>query len=319
MKLVVLDSCLAAQDDLDFDVLKEFGELIVYYDTKNPDDVFDRIVDADVIIECRVKIGKEQMDHAKNLKLICTVATGYNLIDVKYAREKGIVVSNIPAYSSYLVAQSTVAFMLEYANKIAPYNRYVKEEKWTRFDNAEMWDIKNIELLGKTVGIIGMGDIGYKVAKICECMGMNVLGYRRTPDLSMETDNIKFASLDEIYANSDIISLHCPLTDDTTDLINKDTIAKMKDGVMIINTSRGYVVKDDDMIVALDQGKVCLFCADVTRNEPPLATDKLHLHPKSIVTPHVAWAAKDTRLRAIMQVYGNVKAFVEGSPTNVVS
>lgn len=319
MKIVILDGCHASQDDLTFDILNEFGEVEVYYDSLNSQEVLERIENADIIVENRIYIGKKEMDFAKNLKFISTISTGYNLVDVAYAREKGIVVSNVPAYSAYAVAQSTVALLLEITSKISPFDKFVKDGKWDRFDNPDMWAIKNIELLDKTIGIIGMGDIGYKVAKICESMGMKVLGYRRTPDLSMENENIKFASLEQIYEKCDVISLHCPLTDETTGLINEKTISKMKDGVIILNTSRGNVIVENDMIKALDNGKVYMLGADVVKNEPPLATDKLHLHEKTIITPHVAWGAIETRHRAILQVRNNIKAYLEGKPINVVS
>lgn len=319
MKIVVLDGCHAMQDDLNFDLLKEFGEVEVFYDSLNPKEVLDRIEYADLLVETRIRIGKEQMDYAKNLKFISTISTGFNLVDVGYAKEKGIVVSNIPAYSTYLVAQSTIGLLLEIVCKTTKFDKFIKEKKWDRFDNPEMWSIKNIELLGKTIGIIGMGDIGYKVAQICSCMGMNVLAYKRNPDKSKETENIKFADLDEIYAKSDVISLHCPLTESTSKLINDESLSKMKDGVIIINTSRGGVIDEEAMIKALDQGKVSMFGADVMTNEPPLKTDKLHLHEKTIVMPHVAWASIETRQRAINQVHQNIKAFLDENPINVVS
>lgn len=319
MKIVMLDACHACQDDLNFNVLKEFGEVEVYYDSLNQNEVLKRIENADIIVENRINIGKTEIDFAKKLKFISTISTGYNLVNVDYAKEKGIIVSNVPSYSAYAVAQSTVALLLEITSKTSPFNNFVKDKQWDRFDNPEMWAIKNIELLGKTIGIIGMGDIGYKVAKICECMGMKVLGYRRTPDKNMESENIKFTTLEEIYAKSDIISLHCPLTDETNDLINKETLSKMKDNVIILNTSRGNVINENDMIEALDNGKVYMLGADVVKNEPPLATDKLHLHDKTIITPHVAWASIETRHRAILQVRDNIKAYLDGNPINVVN
>ena len=318
MKIVVLDECHATQSKLTFDCLKEFGELVTYYDTKE-DEVLDRIYDADIVIENRIRLSKREMDHAKNLKFISTLSTGYNLVDVEYAKEKGIVVSNVPAYSSYAVAQATVALLLEVANKTAQFNDFVKANKWDRFDNPEMWAIPQIELFGKTIGIIGMGDIGFKVAKICEALGMKVLGYKRTPDLSLETDNIKFASLDDVLAKSDFISLHCPLTTETNRLINKSRISKMKDGVIILNTSRGNILDEQDVFDALNSGKIRSIAVDVLKNEPPKSDDILISHPNTIITPHVAWAPEDTRIRLINIVYENLKGFLSNSPRNVVS
>ena len=318
MKIVVLDECHATQSKLTFDRLKEFGELVTYYDTKE-DEVLDRIYDADIVIENRIKLSKREMDHAKNLKFISTLSTGYNLVDVEYAKEKGIVVSNVPAYSSYAVAQATVALLLEVANKTAQFNDFVKANNWDRFDNPEMWAIPQIELFGKTIGIIGMGDIGFKVAKICEALGMKVLGYKRTPDLSLETENIKFASLDDVLAKSDFISLHCPLTTETNRLINKSRISQMKDGVIILNTSRGNILDEQDVFDALNSGKIRSIAVDVLKNEPPKSDDILISHPNTIITPHVAWAPEDTRIRLINIVYENLKGFLSNSPRNVVS
>lgn len=318
MKIVILDTCHVMQDELDFDILKEFGELVCYYDTK-PDEVFDRIKDADIVIENRVKICKQAIDCAKNLKFISTLSTGYNLIDVKYAKSKGIVVSNIPSYSTYAVAQSSVALLLEVANKTSAFNKFVKEKKWCKFDDPEMWAIKNIELFNKTIGIIGMGDIGYRVAKICECMGMNVLAYKRTPDLSLETDKIKFTTLDDIYEKSDFISIHCPLTPQTNGMINSLSISKMKDGVAIINTARGDIIDEHAIKDALNCGKVSYLATDVLKVEPPLKDDILIDCKNTIITPHVAWAPKDTRLRLIGIVYSNISGFLNDNPINVVS
>ncbi len=318
MKIVVLDGCHVAQDELNFDILKKYGELTVYYDTQK-DEVLDRIKDADIVIENRIELGKTEMDFAKNLKFISTLSTGFNLVDTKYAKEKGIVVSNIPAYSTYAVAQYTIGLLLEIANRTSSFNKFVKDGKWDRFDNPDMWAIKQSELFSKTIGIIGMGDIGYKVAKICETLGMNVLAYKRSPDYSLETETLKFASLDEIYKNSDFISLHLPLTAETTKLINADSISKMKDGVSLINTARGGVIDENALVSALNSGKISFFGADVLTNEPPMPDDMLIATKNTIILPHVAWAPTDTRKRLLGSLEDNIKGFLTGEYVNVVS
>lgn len=318
MKIVILDGCHVMQESLDFDIIKEFGELVVYYDTK-PCEVIERIKDADVVIENRIAIGKAEIDSAKNLKFISTLSTGFNLIDTEYARQKGIVVSNIPAYSSYAVAQSTVGLLLEICSKTSKFNDFVKAEKWDRFDSPEQWAIKQIELCGKTIGIIGMGDIAMKVSNTCIGLGMNVLAYKRNPDPKIENDNLKFDTLDNVLKNSDVISMHCPYTAETDKMINADTISKMKDGVIILNTARGGVINEIDLDSALKSGKVYAFGADVLTQEPPEEDNVLIKNEKAIITPHVAWAPEDTRRRLLSSLYDNLKGFSTNRPVNVVN
>lgn len=318
MKIVVLDGAQASQDDINFDCFMDYGEVVVYSETE-PHQLEERIFDADILVTNRVFLYREQIDLAKNLKLIATFSTGFNQVDIDYAKEKGIIVSNCPGYSSFAIAQGTMALLLEVCNKTSQYDKFVRDGMWTSNACKELWDIKPIELRDKTMGIIGYGNIGESVANMAKAFGMKILAYKRTPDHSIECENFRFVSMEELYQNSDVISLHCALNDQTRHMINSQTISQMKDGVIIVNTARGPLVNESDICDAINRNKILAYATDVPYNEPILSTDAIFSCKNTVVMPHVTWIAKDTRLRLLNMVSTNIKNFLDGNPSNVVN
>lgn len=310
MNIVILDGKSAKQDDLNFDRFKDFGT-VIYYD-RTPDNlVIERAKDADIVLLNKIHFTKEVIDGCKNLKLIGVLATGYNVIDCAYAKSKNILVCNIPGYSTDSVVQQTFAFLLECATKISLYNSDIHKGKWASFPDFCMYSAPIMELAGKTLGIIGYGNIGKKVGDVAKAFGMNVIYNRAHPDVNSY-------SLDDIYKMSDVISLHCPQTNDNQNLINAESIKKMKDGVIIINTARGGLVDENAVIEALRSKKIAFFCADVLTNEPPI-DNPIQYEDNAIITSHVAWASLEARSRLLNLAYENIKSFIEGNPINIVN
>lgn len=311
MKTVVLDGHAVNPGDLSWSWLENVGDYEVYEKTE-PHEIVERAFEADNIITNKVVFDKNVIDSLPKLRYIGLTATGYNIIDTEYAAEKGIVVTNVPAYSTESVAQHTFALMLELMTHPSLHSESVKRGDWTENSYFCYWLTPQIELFGKTLGIIGGGRIGMRVAEIAKAFGMRVLIYGKT----LKPGRV---SLETVLSESDIISIHCPLNKDTTGLISNQTIAKMKDGVYIVNTARGGVIVEENLADALVSGKVAGFAADVISSEPPKNVNPLINAPNTIITPHLAWATLAARSRLMKGVENNLLAFLSGNPTNKVN
>lgn len=312
MKIVVLDGYAANPGDLSWDAVGGDHEFVLY-DRTAPEDTAARIADADIVLTNKVILNRELIQNAKNLKYIGVLATGYNVVDTTAARECNVIVTNIPAYSTDSVAQMVFALLLEICHHVGHHSERVRAGAWSACPDFCFWDYPLIELAGKTMGIIGYGRIGHRVAEIARCFGMRVIAWTRTPR------DPECVSLDELLAQSDVISLHCPLFPETKNLIRRETIEKMKDGVIIINTSRGPVVNDADLRDALLSGKVYAAGADVASVEPLPADNPLMGLENMFYTPHIAWATYEARCRLMDIAAKNIQAFVSGAPINVVN
>jgi glycerate dehydrogenase len=313
-KIVVLDGYVLNPGDLDWTPLEAHGELAVY-DRTDPKDVVKRIGDAEIIITNKTFLTREMILLAPRLKYIGVLATGYNVLDMEAAREKGIVVTNIPAYSTDAVAQFTFALLLEITNRVQRHSdAVIQDNRWTTCIDFSFWDYPLIELASKKMGIVGYGAIGKAVGKIAKAMNMEILAY--SP--SLDPKDPDWASMETIYKESDIISLHLPLTERSRGMINKDTIARMKDGVIILNTGRGLLINEQDLADALNSGKVYAAGVDVVSVEPIKADNPLLKAKNIIITPHIAWAPKQTRERLLGIAIRNVEHFLAGKPINRV-
>ena len=318
MKIVVLDGYTLNPGDISWEGMEAFGEVTVYDRTK-AEDVVERIGDAEVVYTNKTPITKETMDACPGMKFIGVLATGYNIVDVAAAKEKGIPVSNIPTYGTAAVSQFAIALLLELCHHIGEHSDAVKAGEWTSNPDWCFWKYPLVELAGKNMGIIGFGRIGQDTGKIAQALGMKVLAYDAFKRPELESDTCKYVDLDTLLAQSDVISLHCPLFPDTEGIINKDTIAKMKDGVMIINDSRGPLIVEQDLRDALDSGKVAGAALDVVSTEPIKMDNPLLGAKNVILTPHIAWAPKESRQRLMDIAVANLKAYVDGQPQNVVN
>ena len=310
-KIIILDGAVENPGDLSWEPMAALGELTVY-DYTAPQDVIARIGDAPMILTNKTVISAEVMAACPNLRYIGVLATGYNVIDIAEAKKRGIVVTNVPAYSTPTVAQFTMALLLEIALHVGHHSRVVHEGKWSACRDFAFWDYPLMELQGKTFGIVGCGSIGKEVARVAQAFGMKVLAYSRHGAEDFHTE------LDELYAKSDIVSLHCPLTAENTGMINRDTIAKMKDGVIILNTARGGLINEADLRDALLSGKVYAAASDVTCREPINADSPLLGLPNMIITPHIAWAATEARQRLLSVAIDNVRQYLAGNMQNNV-
>ena len=322
MNIVILDGHALNPGDLSYDVFKEFG-LLAYYDRTPPELVVERIKDAEIVFLNKVAITKEILAQCPKLKYIGVFATGYNVIDTAAAREAGVTVTNIPAYSTMAVAQATFALLLELTNGVHEHNQSVQSGGWIKSPDFCYWTHPLTELLGKTFGIIGFGSIGQAVAKIAFALGMKVVAYSRTAkkieDFSKENFTVESVSLDELLKKSDVVSLHCPLTNDNKGMINQEALAKMKDGAILLNTARGPLVDEAAVRAALESKKLFGYGADVLSQEPMSAACPLLGAPNCVITPHVAWAAKETRVRLLDIAVDNLRKFLAGTPVNVVN
>jgi len=313
-KIVVLDGYALNPGDLDWTPLQAYGELTVY-DRTEPKDVVKRIGDAEIIFTNKTILTGETIIQAPKLKYIGVLATGYNVLDMGAAREKGIVVTNIPAYSTDAVAQFTFALLLEITNRVQRHSdAVIRDNRWTTCKDFCFWDYPLIELANKKMGIIGYGAIGKAVGKVAKALNMEVLAY--SP--SLDPKHPDRASMETIYKESDIISLHLPLTEQSRGMINRETIAKMKDGVIILNTGRGPLINEQDLADALNSGKVYAAAVDVVSVEPIKADNPLLKAKNIIITPHIAWAPLQTRERLLGIAIRNVERFLAGKPINRV-
>lgn len=320
MKIVVLDGYTENPGDLSWDALEKLGELTVYDRVSYVEDpvIREKIGDADVVVTNKTPISRETIDACPGIKAIAVLATGYNVIDYAYAKEKGIPVMNVPTYGTQIVGQYAVGLLLEICSHFAHHDQAVKEGRWENNVDWCFWDFPMIELYGKTAGIIGLGRIGQSTAKILNAIGMKVLAYD-----AFESDAgrqlAEYVDLDTLLARSDVIFLHCPLFPSTEGIINKENIAKMKDGVILINNSRGQLVVEQDLADALNSGKVYAAGLDVVSTEPIKGDNPLLKAKNCLITPHISWAAQAARQRIMDITVDNVKAFVDGNPTNVVN
>ena len=317
MKIVVLDGQGVNPGDISWNRIEELGELTVYPRTA-PEEVLQHVGDAEIALTNKTVFDANIIAQLKNTKYIGVLATGYNVVDTKAARERGIVVTNIPAYSTDSVAQMVFAHLLNVSNHVEHYAEETRNGVWSRCPDFCYWNTPLFELAGKTLGIVGLGHIGMKVAQIAQAFGMNVLAYTsKSPDQLAEW--IRKTTLDGLLGASDVVSLHCPLTDTTRELMNSASIEKMRDGAILINTGRGPLVNEADVTDALASGKLGAYCADVLSSEPPSASNPLIGVPNAFITPHVAWATLEARLRLMDIAVCNIKSFLAGSPTNVVN
>ena len=317
MKIVVLDSYGMNPGDLSWDALKELGEVTIY-DRTSEEEVYQRCSDADIVLTNKVVFDADTIWKLPNLKYIGVLATGYNIVDTVAACDNDIVVTNVPAYSTDSVAQLTFAHILSIANRVEHYAIENRNGRWSNNPDFVYWDTPLIELTGKTLGIVGLGLIGMKVAKMALCFGMDVFAVtsKHRKDLP---EGIQKTTLDGLLATSDILSLHCPLKRETREMINATTLAKMKHGAILINTGRGPLVNENDVAEALKSGQLGAYGTDVMCQEPPSADNPLFSAPNFYSTPHIAWATFEARQRLIKTVVDNVKAFIEGKPVNVVN
>ncbi|MDO5415856.1 MAG: D-2-hydroxyacid dehydrogenase [Lachnospiraceae bacterium] len=319
MKIVVLDGYTENPGDLSWDGIREFGQLTVYERTETAALAEERMQGAEVVYTNKTVLSAELLDRCPELKFIGVLATGYNVVDVKAASERGITVCNIPAYGTEAVAQFTMGLLLELCHHIGSHSDSVKAGEWTVSRDFCYWNYPLVELAGKTMGIIGFGRIGQAVARLAQAFGMRVLAYSRHPKPELETESCRMASLEELLEQSDVISLHCPLTEENRGLICRENIEKMKDGVFLINTARGPLIVEKDLKEALACGKVGGAAVDVVSAEPICWDNPLLTAENIIITPHIAWASKEARQRLMDIAAGNLKAFLEGRPVNVVS
>lgn len=315
MKLVLTDAQTVVDELVTANCLSEFGE-VVSYGLLKYEDVAEAIADADIVLCNKTLLDSHTLRLAKQLKYIGIFATGYNNIDVDYCRAHGITVCNAGAYSTQAVAQQTFALILAYYNQIAAYDRYVKDGRWKRSPTFSPFVYPLNELMGKTLGIVGLGAIGQEVAAIANAFRMRVIGYNRSVRNVPDVEQVSF---EKLLSESDIVSVHCPLNADSEDLFNKDTFSKMKKGSLFVNTARGGVVVEQDLYDALESEHLGGACLDVLRVEP-MEEDCLLMEAKNcIMTPHVAWAPLETRQRLMGIVADNIRNFLNGTPTHVVS
>lgn len=318
MKIVILDGYTINPGDLSWSRLEKYGELTVY-DRTPKELVVPRISDAEIVMTSKCVLNAEVLGQCLNLKWIGVLATGINMVDLEYASSRGIPVTYIPAYSTDSVAQFTFALLLEICNRAGVHSEAVHSGQWQSSKDFCFCLTPQTELSGKTFGVIGFGSIGKRVARVAEAFGMKVLIASKYPDPTFETDNIAFTSLGELLASSDIISLHCPLTEENKGFINRDAISKMKDGVILLNTSRGPLVNDEDLAQALQSGKVSAAGLDVLTVEPPGDSNPLIGLSNCFITPHIAWITRESRTRLIVTAISNLESYLAGENINCVN
>ncbi len=320
MKIVILDGYAENPGDLSWDELGKLGELTVYDRTSLTDEeeIIRRIGDAELIYTNKTPLTRPILDACPSVKAISVLATGYNVVDYQYAAKKGIPVMNVPAYGTASVAQFTIALLLEICHHAAHHSDAVHSGRWEHNEDFCFWDYPLIELAGKTMGIIGFGRIGQAVGRIAAALGMKVLAYSRSENEAGRAI-AQYVDLDTLLSRSDVVSLHCPLFPETAEIIHKETIAQMKEGVILLNTSRGGLIAEQDLADALNSGKVYAFGADVVSTEPIRGDNPLLKAKNCIITPHIAWAPKESRQRVMDCSVENAKAYLSGTPIHVVN
>ena len=316
-KIVVLDGYTTNPGDLSWEKLERIGDVTIYDRTK-PEETIRRAAGAEIVLTNKVVISREVIEQLPQLRYIGVLATGCNVVDIEAAREHGITVTNVPAYSTESVAQMVFAHLLTVTNRTEYYAQQNRNGRWSLNPDFCYWDTELRELSGKTMGVVGLGNIGRRVAQIATAFGMKVKALTSKTAESLP-DGIQKASLEELLTTSDVVSLHCPLTADTHHLINAETIAKMKPTAILINTGRGPLVNDLDVANALTEGRLAAYCADVLTEEPPKSGNPLLCQPNAFITPHIAWATHEARIRLLDTAVANVYGFVEHHPRNVVN
>lgn len=318
MKIVVLDGHTENPGDLSWKELEACGEVTVY-DRTPQEETVRRIGDAEVVVTNKTPVTQEVIDACPSIRFIAVLATGYNVVDVAYARCKGIPVSNVPSYGTDCVSQFAIGLLLELCLHIGHHDRTVHEGAWTRCPDFCYWDTPQIELAGKTMGIIGFGRIGHRTGQIARALGMRVIVDDPVRRPECEGDGFQYVDRDALFAESDVVVLHCPLFPATRGLIDRSSIARMKDGVLLVNNSRGGLVVEADLAEALRSGKVAGAAMDVVSEEPIKADNPLLSAPHCIITPHMSWGAREARRRIMDTTVANVRAFLAGSPVNLVN
>ncbi|MFT3963225.1 D-2-hydroxyacid dehydrogenase [Propionivibrio sp.] len=318
MKIVVLDGYTLNPGDLTWAGIEKFGEVTVY-DRTAPEEVRGRLAGAEIVFTNKTPLTREHFAANPRIRFVGVLATGYNVVDVAAARERGIPVCNIPTYGTMAVAQFATALMLELCHRVGRHADSVKAGDWSRGNDFCYWLNPLIELDGKTLGIVGFGRIGQAFGRIAQSLGMKILAVDDYPDKRLESDTLRYTTLDDLYANADVISLHCPLFDDNRGMIDKTAIGKMKPGVLILNTSRGPLINEADLAEALQAGHVAGAALDVLSSEPPSPSNPLLSAPNCIVTPHIAWATREARTRLMNIATDNLSAFLKGAAQNVVN
>lgn len=320
MKIVILDGYTENPGDLSWEGFEKLGELVVFDRTSltDPKEVISRLAGAEAVITNKTPVSREVLDACPDIKYIGVLATGYNIVDVSAAKEKGIPVCNIPTYGTDAVGQFAIALLLEICHHVGHHSEAVASGRWESSPDWCFWDYPLIELAGKTMGIIGFGRIGQTTGKIAKAMGMKVIAFDEHATGSGMAI-AEYVALDKLYAASDVIALHCPLFPSTEGMINKDSIAKMKNGVIILNNSRGALIAEQDLADALNSGKVYAAGLDVVSAEPVKGDNPLLKAKNCIITPHISWAPKESRKRLMDAAAGNLRAFLDGQPVNVVN
>ncbi|UKK54172.1 D-2-hydroxyacid dehydrogenase [Prevotella sp. E2-28] len=316
MKIVILDGYAANPGDLSWKGLEELGTVIVHDRTK-PSETVKRASDAEIILTNKVIINKDIISELPQLKYIGVLATGYNVVDIEAAHEYGITVTNVPAYSTESVAQMVFAHLLTVTNHTEYYAIQNRNSRWSNNPDFCYWDFPHMELAGKVFGIVGLGNIGLRVAQIALAFGMEVKAFTSKPADALPTGITK-VTLEDLLKQSDILSLHCPLTNSTRHLINADTLPLMKPTAILINTGRGPLIDDQAVADALASGQLAAFCADVLTEEPPKVDNPLLKQPNAFITPHIAWASTEARERLLRIATDNVRAFLNGKAQNIV-
>ena len=321
MKIVVLDGYTENPGDLSWAPLEALGDVTIYdrVALDDEDEVIHRLDGAEIAVVNKAPVTRRVLESCPNLKLITVTATGYNVVDIACAKEKGIPVCNVPNYGGYSVSQFAIALMLEACLHIGHHDRTVHEGRWQNSQDWCYWDYPLIELAGKTYGLLGCGRIGIHTAEAAKGLGMHVIAYNRSQSQAAKDLGVEFVELDELFARSDVLGLQMPLMPFNTGIINKENIAKMKDGVIIINNSRGQMVVEQDLADALNSGKVAFAGLDVVATEPIRADNPLLKAKNCIITPHMSWGSRDSRQRIMDCTVGNVRAFLNGKPENVVN
>lgn len=315
MKIIMLDAYTTNPGDLSWDWLKKYGELTVY-DRTPADKIIERAKDAEILVTNKTPLPKEVLSQLRFLKGIFLLSTGYNVVDCDYAKERGIPVCNIPTYSTNAVAQLVFSYILSHSNQVELHSEAVHNGEWASCKDFCFWKTPLMELEGKTLGIFGFGKIGGRVAELAKAFGMRVIACTPHPK---DVDGIEWVSLDELLSESDFITLHCPLTDKTTGLVNAEFLSRMKKTAFLINTSRGPVIDEKALAEALNNGDIAGAAVDVLSVEPAKEDNPLLTAKNCIITPHIAWAGHETRARLVEIFHQNIEAFCNGEPVNVVN
>lgn len=318
MKIVVLDGHALNPGDLSWDKLRQLGEVVIY-DRTPINKVVEHGKGADALITNKVAIGAEEIKNLPSLKYIGVSATGYNIIDIEAAKQNNVAVSNVPGYSTASVVQLTFALLLELCWRVQRHSDSVREGKWSRSLDFSFWDYPLVELSGKTLGIIGFGSIGQQVADVGTAFGMNIIGNSRRQTDQSHRKNFRWGEVSELLAQSDVVSIHCPLTPDTKGLINSESLKTMKSSAFLLNTARGPIVVDEDLADALNHGIIAGAGIDVLSVEPPKENKPLFTAQNCIITPHIAWATLEARSRLMEILSDNLSAFIQGRAQNIVN